>query len=68
MSAAAEGGIVEKIAEMRPEVEEAVLAAVGNCLTETNLTSGQRTVVSPSVENEWFEWSRSRTHGNLLNW
>jgi len=52
MSAAAEGGIVEKIAEMRPEVEEAVLAAVGNCLTETNLTSGQRTVVSPSVENE----------------
>lgn len=35
---------MERIAEMRPEVEEAVLAAVGNCLTETDLSVGKRTV------------------------
>ena len=40
---------VERIADLRPEVEEAVLAAVGNCLTETNLSLGKRTVVNFSI-------------------
>jgi hypothetical protein len=43
---ALESDVVEQIAEMRPEVEEAVLAAIGNCLTETNLDYGECTVVS----------------------
>ena len=45
-AAISQESMVERIGELRPDVEEAVLAAVGNCLTETNLSVGKRTVVS----------------------